>query len=213
MLHLSTVDTATLELLKSLMLIDEFSNLRLVGGTSLALQIGHRKSIDLDLFGEVNFETIDKPTAFKNFRKVVALSTSKNINIYSINDVKVDFVNYSYPWLQDHLVFDGIRLAGIEDIAAMKIAAITGRGSRKDFVDIYFLLQNHSLGEMLGFYKKKYFDASEYLALKSLTYFVDAEDDMDVAVTKGVAWDSIKSVILNAVEEWIGGGETFCTFT
>ena len=166
MLHLSTVDAATLELLKSLMLIDEFSNLRLVGGTALALQLGHRKSIDLDLFGEVNFETIDKHEVFKHFRKVVALSTSKNINIYSINDVKVDFVNYSYPWLQDHLVFDRIRLAGIEDIAAMKIAAITGRGSRKDFVDIYFLLQNHSLGEMLGFYKKKYFINSSLIGIK-----------------------------------------------
>lgn len=115
--------------------------------------------------------------------------------------MKVDFVNYSYPWLQDELVFDRIRLAGIEDIAAMKIAAITGRGSRKDFVDIYFLLQNYSLGEMLGFYKNKYFDASEYLALKSLTYFVDAEDDIDVAVTKDVTWDNVKNSILNAVEE------------
>ncbi len=204
MLHLSTVDTATLELLKSLMVIDEFSNLRLVGGTSLALQIGHRKSIDLDLFGKVNFENIDKPAVFKVFRKVIALSTSKNINIYSINNVKVDFVNYTYPWLQDHLVFDGIRLAGIEDIAAMKIAAITGRGSRKDFVDIYFLLQYLTLGEMLDFYKKKYFDASEYLALKSLTYFVDAEDEVDVSLTKDITWDIIKSSILNAVEEWMG---------
>ncbi|MEA1877629.1 MAG: nucleotidyl transferase AbiEii/AbiGii toxin family protein [Bacteroidota bacterium] len=200
MLHLSTIDTTTLELLKSLMLIEEFSNLRLVGGTALALQIGHRRSIDLDLLGEVNFETLDKTAAFRNFDKVTALSASKNINIYSIDDVKVDFVNYSYPWLQDQLVEDGVRLADIEDIAAMKLAAITGRGSRKDFIDIYFLLQNHSLREMLAFYKKKYFDASEYLVLKSLTYFDDAEDDIDVAVAKEISWDKIKAYILSSVE-------------
>lgn len=204
MLHLSTVDTETLELLKSLMLIEEFSNLRLVGGTSLALQIGHRKSVDLDLFGEVDFNSLDKPSIFRSFKKSVALSTSKNINIYTIDDVKVDFVNYSYPWLQDQLLVDGIRLASIEDIAAMKLAAITGRGSRKDFFDIYFLLQAYSLKEMLGFFKKKYFDGSEYLVLKSLTYFNDAEEDIEVNMLKDISWDIVKASILSSVEGSFG---------
>ena len=84
MLHLSTIDTTTLELLKSIMYCDEFANLRLVGGTALALQFGHRKSIDLDLFGEIDFENIDKPKAFSHFRKVIQLKKSKNINIFSI---------------------------------------------------------------------------------------------------------------------------------
>ena len=183
------------------MLIEEFSNMRLVGGTALALQIGHRKSIDLDLFGEVNFENLDKITTFKNFGKVTVLSTSKNINIYSIDKVKVDFVNYSYPWLKDQKLIDGIRLADIDDIAAMKLAAITGRGSRKVFIDIYFLLQEYSLRELLGFYKKKYFDASEYLVLKSLTYFDDAEDDLDVNMIEKISWCKIKEYILKSVEK------------
>ncbi|MBT4412200.1 MAG: nucleotidyl transferase AbiEii/AbiGii toxin family protein [Bacteroidetes bacterium] len=201
MLYLSTIDSKTLGLLKTLMLIEEFSNMRLVGGTALALQIGHRKSIDLDLFGEVNFENLDKITTFKNFGKVTVLSTSKNINIYSIDKVKVDFVNYSYPWLKDQKLIDGIRLADIDDIAAMKLAAITGRGSRKDFIDIYFLLQEYSLRELLGFYKKKYFDASEYLVLKSLTYFDDAEDDLDVNMIEKISWCKIKEYILKSVEK------------
>lgn len=177
----------------------EFVNLRLVGGTALALQLGHRKSIDLDLFGEINFENIDQHKAFSHFRKVEQLKKSKNINIFSINDVKVDFVNYSYPWLQNQLRLDGIRLAGIEDIAAMKLAAITGRGSRKDFIDLYFLFQKFNLNELLDFYKKKYFDGSEYLVLKSLTYFTDAENDIDVEMIEDISWGKIKAKILEAV--------------
>ncbi len=199
MLHLSAIDTSTLELLKSIMHCDEFTNLRLVGGTSLALQLGHRKSIDLDLFGEIIFEHIDRTKAFNKFEKVVILKKSKNINILSIDDVKIDFVNYSYPWLQKQLLIDEIRLAGIEDIAAMKLAAITGRGSRKDFIDIYFLLQKYDIREMLGFYREKYFDGSEYLVLKSLTYFDDAEEDLDVEMLKDVPWATIKKYILNTV--------------
>ncbi len=199
MLHLSAIDTSTLELLKSIMHCDEFTNLRLVGGTSLALQLGHRKSIDLDLFGEIDFENIDKTKTFSKFKKVVLLKKSKNINILSIDDVKIDFVNYSYPWLQKQLLIDEIRLAGIEDIAAMKLAAITGRGSRKDFIDIYFLLQKYDIREMLGFYREKYFDGSEYLVLKSLTYFDDAEEDLDVEMLKDVPWATIKKYILNTV--------------
>lgn len=184
------------------MLIEEFSKMSLVGGTALALQIGHRKSIDLDLFGEIDFESLNKHEIFKNFGKVSSLKTSKNINIYNINNVKVDFVNYSYPWIHDQLLFEGVRLAHIKDIAAMKLAAITGRGGRKDFVDIYFLLQKYTLREMLSFYNQKYFDGSEYQVLKSLTYFADAENDADIEILKDVSWSKIKTYILNVVNEY-----------
>lgn len=202
MLQLSTIDTATLELLKKLMCFDVFKNMRLVGGTALALQIGHRKSIDLDFFGNIDFQNVYTAKTFANFNKVVILKSSKNINIFSIDDVKVDFVNYDYPWLQGELVIDGIRLAGFEDIAAMKLAAITGRGSRKDFIDIYFLLQQFGLKELLGFYNKKYFDGSEYMVLKSLTYFDDAEKDYDINMVQKVSWRKIKKDIINAVERY-----------
>ena len=200
MLQLSTINTTTLELLKKLMCFDDFANMRLVGGTALALQIGHRKSIDLDLFGDIDFDNVNTAKVFADFNNTITLKRSKNINIFSIDDIKVDFVNYSYPWLQHQLLLDGIRLAGIEDIAAMKLAAITGRGSRKDFIDLYFLLQKYNLKEMLGFYKEKYFDGSEYLVLKSLTYFADAEDDIDVEMIKDVSWNKIKTYILEAVD-------------
>lgn len=199
MLQLSTIDTAALELLKKLMCFDDFLNMRLVGGTALALQIGHRKSIDLDLFGDIDFDNVNTAKVFADFNNTIILKRSKNINIFSIDDIKVDFVNYSYPWLQKPLLLDGIRLAGIEDIAAMKLAAITGRGSRKDFIDLYFLLQKYNLKEMLRFYRNKYFDGSEYLVLKSLTYFADAENDIEVEMIKDISWVKIKTYILDIV--------------
>lgn len=200
MLQLSTIDASTLELLKKLMQIEELRRMRLVGGTALALQLGHRKSIDLYFFGAIDFADVYSGEMFKDFNKVTILKSSKNINIFIINDVKVDIVNYTYPWLQEEQIHDGVRLAGIEDIAAMKHAAIAGRGSKKDFVDIYFLLQQYSLKKLLAFYNKKYFDGSEYMVLKGLTYFEDAEKDLPIEMIHQIAWLEIKKYILHEVE-------------
>ena len=113
------------------------------------MQIDHRQFIDFDLFGTIDFEALDLPEIFKGFKEVSLIKRSKNISIFNIDGVKVDFVNYSYPWLSEINNHDDIRLAGIDDIAAMKLAAITGRGSRKDFVNLYFLLQRYSLKSIL----------------------------------------------------------------
>ena len=93
---------------------------------------------------------------------------TKNIRIYVVDNIKVDFVHYScYPWLEDVIFEDGIRLASPVDIAAMKINAIEGRGTRKDFVDVFFLLKHYSLQEILSFYKAKYPNYSDFRALSS----------------------------------------------
>ena len=195
MLYKSTVSETTYKLLEDLQSIDEFSNLRLVGGTALALQIGHRISVDLDLFGEVNFDS----QLFNGFSKVQVIKKSKNINIFEINDVKVDIVNYIYPWLDSELNIENIKLASLKDIAAMKIAAITGRGSKKDFVDLFFLLNEFSFNEIISFYEKKYSDASTYLALKSLLYFDDADNDPPLTMLKAIPWQSVKNKIRKEV--------------
>ncbi|MDY0078521.1 MAG: nucleotidyl transferase AbiEii/AbiGii toxin family protein [Bacteroidales bacterium] len=192
MLHLSTINTSTLELLKALMKQPAFSGLRLAGGTALALQIGHRKSFDIDLFGIIDFDSLIIQELFAEFDVVKTIKRSKNINIFIINDVKVDFVNYSYPWLSESLVKDNIRMAAIEDIAAMKLAAVTGRGSKKDFVDIYFLFQYFSLEELINMYSTKYPDGSIFLVLKSLTYFADAENEGDLNMLINTSWQTVK---------------------
>ena len=172
MLSFRTIEPHTLELLRHLMQVPEFSGLRLVGGTALALQYGHRTSVDLDLFGHAELENDEFLSLLQTISTDIrVLNERRNIHQYFINGVKVDFVNYAYPWLDDAHTEEGIRLATPPDIAAMKVNAIEGRGSRKDFVDMYVLLQHYSLSQILDFYKQKYPEHSEFRAWRSLVYF------------------------------------------
>ena len=198
MLFKSTVNESTFQLLESLQSIEAFTKLRLVGGTALALQIGHRISVDLDLFGEVEFDS----QLLMGFEKVQAIKRSESINIFEINNVKVDIVNYPYPWLDNIIYSENIRLASLKDIAAMKIAAITNRGSKKDFTDLYFLLNEFEFDEIITFYAQKYSDASIYLALKSLIYFEDADSEPPLNMLKDASWENIKKKIKEVVTNY-----------
>jgi len=203
MLSYQTVKPDTLELLKQLMQIPLFSSLRLVGGTALALQYGHRSSVDLDLFGQLERNTALVTEALFPLGDVVVGSCSEHIKNYWVNGVKIDFVDYSrYPWLDDAVEEDLFRLASPRDIAAMKINAIEGRGSRKDFVDIYFLLQHYSLKEIMDYYARKYPEHSSFRAMLSLAYFDDAEAQPMPEMFNTVQWEEIKRFILKAVEEY-----------
>jgi predicted nucleotidyltransferase component of viral defense system len=203
MLHYSTIDKSTLELLKRLMALPLFSNLVLCGGTSLALQIGHRKSIDIDLFGVIEVDEISISRILSEQGKTQIIKKTPSILIYTVDGVKVDIVNYQYPWIQGAISEDSIRLASIQDIAAMKLAAITGRGSKKDFIDIYFLLQHYSISQMLNLYNQKYKDGSSFMVLKSLTYFDDAEADPEPFMLTPINWDQIKNAILRQVDTYL----------
>jgi predicted nucleotidyltransferase component of viral defense system len=198
MLHYKSISTELLELLTRLMNEEEFEEFILVGGTALALQLGHRISIDLDLFGSCEIDEILFLDKLKVNGTIQVLKKSKNILICSVQGVKVDFVNYQYPWLDKPLEFNNIRMAGLKDIAAMKINAIAGRGSKKDFIDIYYLLQHFNLNEMIEFYLQKYSDGSEFLARKSLTYFGDADIEEMPYMFEKISWDFIKEKILQA---------------
>jgi len=186
-----------------LLTIPYFSNLYLAGGTSLALQIGHRKSIDLDLFGTIETDEISISKILNSLGNTQLIKKTPNIQIYIVNGVKVDIVNYHYAWIQAACEEDQLRLAGKKDIAAMKLAAITGRGSKKDFIDIYFLLQEFSLQEMLAFYNEKYHDGSSFLVLKSLTYFDDAEIDPQPYMLKKIDWKQIKQSIVSSLDAFL----------
>ena len=200
MLYYESIEAPTLELLISLSQINIFKDLRLVGGTSLALQIGHRKSVDLDLFGALTADEYAVSKALNKIGTVTILKKTSNISVYLINGIKVDIVNYPYPWLNEVKLIDNLRLADISDIAAMKLSAITGRGTRKDFIDLYFLLRDLSLEEMVRYYNKKYADGSEFMVLKSLTYFSDADSEEDPYMIKPIQWDKVKDTINKAVD-------------
>jgi predicted nucleotidyltransferase component of viral defense system len=205
MLHYNTVEKPTLELLRQLQSVKIFDQLRLVGGTSLALQIGHRISVDLDLFGTLDEDIIDINASLQQLGEVTQVKNSKNINIYILNGVKLDLVNYPYTWLEDTVQHDGLRLAHKNDIAAMKIAAITGRGTKKDFVDIYFLLKEMPLARILELYQQKFNDGSLFMALKSLIYFNDAEEDEMPNMVTPVSWHDVMSTILLAHTNFVKG--------
>lgn len=183
------------------MLLPELNGFNLVGGTSLALQIGHRISVDLDLFGNRPFEAHEILDLMHPLGTVKALSQSKHILILNINGIKVDFVNYRYPLLQDVLLVDNLRLVSLKDIAAMKLAAIVGRGRKRDFTDIFFLLKHFSLSNLMGFYNAKYADGNEMIVVRSLTYFSDADSDEDISLLKKAEWQTVKKTILKEVNK------------
>lgn len=103
------------------------------------------------------------------------------------------------------VVDNGLRLAGLKDIAAMKLSAVTGRGTKKDFIDIYFLLQHFTLSDMLQHYRNKYADGSEFLVLKSLTYFDDAELEQEPVMLVDISWQEVKRTILANHKEYLEG--------
>ena len=203
MLHYETVDEGTLGLLKQLQSLDILSEMRLVGGTSLALQIGHRKSIDIDLFGILNVEFDILIDELKTLGEVVLLKNSKNIHSLLINDIKVDIVNYNYKWLKNKMTIDNIYIATIEDIAAMKLNAIMGRGSKKDFIDLYFILKNYTLSTLIDLYSQKYHDGSIFLVLKSLAYFDDADEQEMPFMFHNTSWQTMKNNIKKALADYI----------
>lgn len=201
MLSYKTVEPHTLELLKRIMAEPLFADMRLVGGTALALQYGHRQSVDLDVFGSMPQDAEEMEDRLSLIGELHIIKSSDRIRIYLLDKIKVDFVDYSrYPWIDKPVVDGSVRLASPKDIAAMKVNAAEGRGTKKDFIDIYFLLQHYSLSDILDFYSQKYPEYSKFRALMSLTYFEDAEDQLMPKMFKAVSWETVKKEIDNAVK-------------
>jgi predicted nucleotidyltransferase component of viral defense system len=199
MLQTQTVQPKLLELLRQIMSCEVFDGFNLVGGTSLSLQMGHRFSIDIDMFGNSEISESEFIEELSQFGKVITLKKSKSIIIFSIDGIKVDFVNYKYPLIDKINTVQNIRLVSDKDIAAMKLNAIAGRGSKKDFIDLYFLLKKYSLDEMFAFYNSKYLDGSEFMVRKSLNYFDDADNEEMPVMFKEINWEHIKREIINTL--------------
>ena len=158
-------------------------------------------SIDLDFFGKIETDNIDIKEQLQDVGKLSVIKESRNINVFVIDGVKVDFINYPYQWIDEAVVDETVLLASPRDIAAMKVNAIEGRGSKKDFIDLYFLLQHYSIQDILGFYAKKYPEYSIFRALMSLTYFEDAESQFMPQMFTNVSWEEIKNTLRKAVAE------------
>ena len=204
MLYKNAIQPGTLELLIKLQSEDILNNFFLAGGTSLALQIGHRQSIDLYLFTtedfDVNFLLEFLETNYNFHSDYTASNTLKGF----IDSVKIDFISHKYPLVKNILSTENIKLYSKEDIAAMKLNAIAGNGSRsKDFIDLYFLLKEYSVQELLYFYSVKYKTRNTFHVLKSLVYFNDISlhDWPHMILEEDLSLEKLKNAIEKKVKK------------
>ena len=210
MLQYRTIYPTTLELLNKLMLLPELKDFFLVGGTALALQLGHRISIDIDLFTQKDFNTKKLFAKLNKQFKISDLNEDTNTLNFNIifpenseNIIKIDLIKYSYPLINPILEIDKIRLLSVEDIIPMKLSAVAGRGSKKDFYDIFYLLKSYSLAKMFELFKKKFPNTNEFHILKSLTYFEDAEIEPSPQMKEKTDWNIVKSKIRDETNKYI----------
>lgn len=204
MLHTEKIPAPAIELLRRLMSYDLLQQFALVGGTSLTLRFNHRLSVDIDLFTDKTFSPIDVINALRTHENLTLLRTSETMGFFTIDDVKVDLVYEPYPSIQAIETIDAIRLYSIHDVAAMKLNAISRRGSKKDFYDLAELLLHYKLSELVEWYQFKYSDPEPTHLLRSITYFEDAEDGeqhdgIRFTFPNTPSWEEVKTRIRKAM--------------
>ena len=207
MLQTQTIEPGALSILEKLMGLSSLQNFYLVGGTALALQYGHRVSVDLDLFGNKDFnkefilsqltEIFGEQLMYENTRAQWAI-------FCYIQNVKVDIVQYKHNQIADAEILGNLRLYNTLDIMAMKVNAILGRGKKKDFWDIAELLQHYTMAECIEAHSKKYPSQQVLISIpNAITYFVDADESEEPVSLKGQTWSTVKKSIQQKVNEYL----------
>ena len=177
MLQTGTVKESTFGLLRRLQAEPLLATTRLVGGTALSLQIGHRESDDLDLFSLEPIDGLRIQSLLIDKYGFVPSVAQESTLIGFIDGVKIDVIHHPFPWLDEAIEEDGIRLATIADIAAMKMHTIINSGKRpKDFVDIAFLSMHFSYNEIKRLLLRRYPAYDPIMADKAIIYFGDIDD-------------------------------------
>ena len=211
MLYYNTVNNFLKKSLLQLMAADEFASFRLVGGTALSLQMGHRKSINIDLFsdvayGEIDFDSIEKYLVL-NFsyvdhfsNSIPGIGKSYLIGENKDNAVKLD-IFYTDKFIQLVFIEDSIKMASVEEIIAMKLDVIQRGGRKKDFWDLHELFENYNLAQMLALHEQRYpYSHDRELIINNFTNFNYADDEFNPICYRGKYWEFIKEDI----EEIIG---------
>jgi len=168
----------------------------LAGGSALALSFGHRISVDFDFFTNISFSSIDLEKSLGSLGKFETKTVLSDTLLGTFNGVKFSIFYYSYPLLFLGERFLGVSISDPKDIGAMKIAAVMDRGTKKDFIDLFFLNKKGvSLEDCLTLYDKKYkvLESNLYSIITSLSYFVDAEiSEMPLMIEK-ISWKEVKT--------------------
>lgn len=210
MIYYNTVSPLLLSVLKQLMSAKEFNEFRLVGGTALSLQRGHRLSMDIDLFtdapyGAVDFKAIESylRSAYSyvdtNDYKDIGIGTSYYVGDNKDNCIKLD-VFYTDTFIRPIVSLDGIRFADVEEIIAMKFDVISRGGRKKDFWDIHELMADYSLDKMLDLHKERYpFTHNKEITRAKFTEFSNADADFETVCLRGKYWEVIKLDMIDFV--------------
>lgn len=210
-LHWNTVTALLQSGLRKLMQEPLFDQFRLVGGTSLSLQTGHRLSIDIDLFTDAAYDSIDfqeiddylrqafnyvSPSALP---QVVGFGMSYIIGNSHDDAFKLDLY-YTDPFIRSAIEKDNVRLATREEIIAMKIDVVQRRGRKKDFWDIHELLETHTINQMIALHEERYpYNHDEALIRANMMDFSSADLDFDPVCLRGKLWEIIKLDIVDAL--------------
>ena len=201
-MHLEILDPKRKKVLSKLGFLNKLG-FYMAGGTALALQIGHRTSLDFDFYTEKRFDARKLREQFdKKFKKVQEIYIAEDTLGLDADGIKMSFFRYSYRLIRSYVRMEDICLASKEDIAAMKILAISQRGKRRDFIDIYFLIKEFGLREIIEFTKEKYQMFNIYVGLQGLLYFKDADEDSEkqrFKMLQKADWWRIKKYIIREV--------------
>jgi hypothetical protein len=201
-LYLNILPDAQQALLKKISEYEFIKKFYLAGGTALALQIGHRISVDFDFFCKHDIEIEELKKNIFNLGQIEIFQEKKNTLHCQINGIQISFITYKYNLLDELLNFENINLAGLKDIVCMKLSAISSRGCKKDFIDLYYLLNYMKLNKMLNLFKNKYGNlaVNEYQLKKSLLYFEDADREPMPVMNEKISWNTIKNKIIEIVK-------------
>lgn len=211
-LYYNSVSSLLLSTLQDLMKSSVFDDFRLVGGTSLSLQLGHRQSIDLDIFTDKIYDSVDFKAIDDYLRKnyayfdtfvteVIGMGKSYYIGNSKNECIKLDLF-YTDPFIRPCLIIDGLRLASLEEIAAMKIDVISRVGRKKDFWDIHELMDVYSIEDMLNLHQLRYpYSHDRHEIINSFSNFTNADIDFDPVCFRRKYWEIIKLDIIEAVQQ------------
>ncbi|MDP3994352.1 MAG: nucleotidyl transferase AbiEii/AbiGii toxin family protein [bacterium] len=205
MLYTKILNKNQLELIKKLDFLGE--GVYLAGGTALAIQLGHRTSLDFDFYSKKVFDPQKLSFEFqRRFKDTKVNRIADGTLILRVNTVDFSMFHYPYELIEKRVYLKGVRLASIPDISAMKLIAIAMRGKRRDFIDIYYLLQRYPLSKLLKFAEQKYPNFETLMILKGLIFFKDAENE---EIARGIrvfepnfSWEEAKKSITNEVKKY-----------
>lgn len=196
------------EVFNALRELVEMLDATLAGGTALALQLGHRISYDLDFFTQKDFSVDSAIAAIRKTALPFRVTSEGDGTLNAeVDGIKVSFLRFDHPFLEKPRILDGIPIAGVFDIAAMKVIAISQRGLKRDFVDLYFILQEKPFHRTAEHMVKR-FGPERVPPLhigKSLVYFVDADGNPEPSYIKGraIKWEDVKKFFLQHVKQFV----------